>query len=358
MTIDLTELTLALCRVPSVTGNEAAIAADVAARLAAVAPQATVVRHGNAVVARGSRRHGPPLVGLFGHLDTVPTGGDDNPPRVAGGRIHGLGASDMKSGLALMVRAFAELPLDGLPVDLVAVFYDREEGPYAENGLEPLLAADPALREVALGLCLECTDGRVQLGCVGSLHARVTFVGRRAHSARPWQGLNAIHKAGPFLQALAARPRREVRSGGLAFYETMQATLAQGGHARNAVPDRFAVNVNVRFAPGRTDADAEADVRALAAAAGADEVEVLDRSPSAEAFADEALVQRLVAVSGEAPEPKQAWTDVARLAQHGIRAVNFGPGEQAQAHQAGESISIAQLERTWSVLRRFLTGDA
>jgi len=146
---------------------------------------------------------------------------------------------------------------------VVLVFYDREEGPYETNGLEPVLDACPWLRDTGLGFCLEPTDLELQLGCVGSLHATVSFAGRAAHSARPWQGENAIHKAGPFLAELLALAPREVAFGpGLVFREVTSATLAKGGIGRNVVPASLDLHVNVRFAPGRTPEDAERELRA------------------------------------------------------------------------------------------------
>ena len=215
----------------------------------------------------------------------------------------------------------------------------------------------PELQQVALGLCLEPTDNRVQLGCVGSLHATLRFAGQRAHSARPWHGRNAIHAAAGVLARLAQRKERWVEvARGLKFAETMQATLVNGGHARNVVPDQMDINVNVRFAPGRTNDDAEADLRELVA--GDAEIIVTDRSPSAPVPGDNTLLDVLLAESGSAPEAKQAWTDVARLAMHRIPGACFGPGEQTQAHQAGESIAVTNLTRGWEILFRFLQTAA
>jgi succinyl-diaminopimelate desuccinylase len=83
-------------------------------------------------------------------------------------------------------------------------------------------------------------------------------------------------------------------------------------------------------------------------------VELTDLSPACPAYADHPLVRRLLDRTGVAAEPKQAWTDVARLAAHGIPAVNLGPGATAQAHQQGEWVELAALGRGYALLEAFL----
>jgi succinyl-diaminopimelate desuccinylase len=345
----LAELTRALCDVRSPVGEETALAEQLAYRRGAE-------RIGNSVVL-GSVTGAKPAVALFGHLDTVPIQEGDFPAHRSGGRVHGRGASDMKGALAVMIALWERLDGKRLPVELVCVFYDREEGPYEQSGLGPLLTARPDLRRASLALCLEPTDLALQVGCCGSLHATLAFAGRSAHSARPWQGKNAVHEAGPLLQHLNGMAPREVSFGELTYREVMSVTRIDGFTGRNVVPARCELNLNFRFAPGRGVEDAEAEVRALAARFGA-ECTVTDRAPAGPVVLDNPLVGKLRALSGVPVEPKQAWTDVARLGLAGIPAANFGPGEQAQAHQKGESCSEEALERGYLLLQRFLTEAA
>jgi succinyl-diaminopimelate desuccinylase len=259
----------------------------------------------------------------------------------------------MKGGLAVLMELAERVPREARFCDLLLVLYAREEGPYAENELE-LILRDPArLRGVELALCLEPTDNVLQLGCVGSIHGTVTFHGKAAHSARPWHGDNAIHRAGALLAELAARAPREARSGNHVFREVLSATRIEGGRARNVVPDRCTLNLNFRFAPDRTLEDASLELRALAGRHGA-ELELTDLSPACPAFEDHPLVRRLVARTGVPVEPKQAWTDVARLAVHGVPAVNLGPGATSQAHQRGERVEVAALELGYRIYEGFL----
>lgn len=343
--------TLALCAVRSPIGEEGAIADLVEAE--ARAAFAAVERLGNSVVC-GKVTGQRPAVLLLGHLDTVPLQEGDFPARREAGRIFGRGASDMKGALAVMLELGKRLDQATLPVDLLLAFYDREEGPYQQNGLGPLLESRQDFSKVSLALCLEPTDLALQVGCCGALHATLTFEGRSAHSARPWQGENAVHKAGPLLDHLRTLAPREVRFGELVFKEVLSVTRVQGFTGRNVVPAKCELNLNFRFAPGRTVEEASAEVEALARRFGAG-CEITDRSPAGQVVLDNPLVRSLRALTQVPVEPKQAWTDVARLGLAGIPAANFGPGEQAQAHQRGESCPEEALLRAYRLLERFLT---
>jgi succinyl-diaminopimelate desuccinylase len=349
----LAERALALVALDSPIGHEQQIADFVEQWALARFPPSQVFRHSHSLVV-GNREDARPHVALIGHLDTVPKHPGNSTARIERGRLHGLGSSDMKGALAVMMALGEQLKLDRLPVNLLFVFYEREEGPYLENGLGPLMEKVPVLHQLAFGIAMEPTDNRVQVGCMGTLHATVTFTGQSAHSARPWQGQNAIHDAGELLSQLRARGRHEVLAGGYPFYEVMTATLANGGRARNVVPDRFELNLNYRFAPGKSLAQAQEDVRALVD--GRATVAFTDLSPSGRVCADNPYFQRLLKLSGAAAESKQAWTDVARFSEAGVDAVNFGPGESAMAHQSHESAPIEALGEAFQCLVRFLEG--
>ena len=327
--VSLEDTLLWLCSVPSPIGEEAALCDLLAARFP------TARRYGNSIVVPLSRVGGRPHVALVGHLDTVRT--ENGPARKEGGRIFGSGAADMKSGLAVMLAIVDDAAT--LPCDLTLVFYAREEGPFLENELGPVLDADPDLKKVDLAVCLEPSDNKLHLGCCGTIQASVTFGGRTGHSARPWEGDNAIVKAAPLLaRLLALQPIHHVIDG-LDYRTVTTVTLASGGRGRNVVPDAFVLNLNHRFAPTTSLADAQADIVALVGREGDPVVTFTDLSPSAMPSASHPFVQKLIAAGARGVEPKQAWTDVARFSALGIPAVNFGPGENAQAHQKNESTS-------------------
>jgi len=347
----LEESLLWLCRIPSRIGEERALADAVIERLRSAGRGAGLRRYGDSIVVPLARRGSGPKVALVGHLDVVPTE-HDGPPRVEGDTLYGAGAADMKSGLCLMLALAERTTLP--PLDLSLVFYAREEGPYAENELGRVLEEDAELRGVDLAVALEPSDNKLQLGCGGSVHASVRFRGRTAHSARPWQGDNAIQRAAGLLARLSALTPIDDAVDGLTWKEVLSATMAQGGRARNIVPDLFELNLNHRFGPSTTLARSEQRIRELVR--GEADVEIVDRSPPAPPHRALPLVRALEASGVRAVEPKQAWTDVGRFATLGVPAVNFGPGVQAQAHQRNEWTSVAQLSEGQAILDRWLAS--
>ena len=348
-----TELTAALVDTPSVSGDEAELT-DAIEQALRGCPGLSVRRLGNVVVARTelglSRR-----VVLAGHLDTVPVAGN-LPSRIADGRLHGCGSSDMKAGVALQLRA-AHLVGSGAlrpATELTWIFYDCEEVEAARNGLNRLAAEQPELLRADLAILLEPTDSAVEGGCQGTMRAEIELTGRRSHSARSWLGVNAIHLAAPVLQRLADYQPREVEVDGLFYREGLNAVGITGGVAGNVVPDRCTVTVNHRFAPDRDEAAAEAHLRSVFAGF---ELTVVDSAPSARPGLDQPLVRQAARALGGGPvTAKLGWTDVARFAALGIPALNFGPGDPNLAHRADESVELAAIERGEQALLAFLAG--
>jgi succinyl-diaminopimelate desuccinylase len=282
---------------------------------------------------------GAPVL-LAGHLDTVPAQGN-RPGRRDDERVHGLGTSDMKGAVAVML----ELALAGARFD--CLFFGREELPAAESALTPLLARERLDPELVV--MMEPTDNAIHAGCLGNINATWTFSGRAGHSARPWDGDNAIHKAARGIAQLAELEPEEHEFDGLRFYEVVSATMIEGGIATNVVPDRATAQLNYRYAPGRSPQEAEARLAELTGGHG--EIEVTSNSPSGPVPLGNPHVERLQAELPTAP--KQAWTPVAEFGMAGLDAINFGPGEPAQAHRRDESVRIDALVRAYRVLEAF-----
>ncbi|MHC4896490.1 MAG: succinyl-diaminopimelate desuccinylase [Planctomycetota bacterium] len=344
-----------LLSIPSVTGSEKDIADIVEESLRGMQPR-TLVRESNSIlVAMHPMDQDKQTLMLVGHTDTVPEL-DKNPVRREADRLYGLGAADMKAACALILHMIEANRAQSCQYNLVGVLYAREEGPYVENELPQLVVASRLwFDHTDLAVCMEPTDNRIELGCLGTCHARVSFAGKRSHSARPWQGENAIHKAAPLLQRLAAFERVEHVFDGLTFYEVISATTVHSVGARNVIPDNLTLNVNYRFAPGKD----EATVREWLADIIGDEAtwELVDFCPAGRVCSDNPLLQDLLTAAQD-PDvcAKQAWTDVGRFSQLGIDAINWGPGSTSQAHQAGEFVLVGDLERSLTVLERWLFG--
>ena len=349
----LADLLETLVNTPSETGHEAALAADVARRLAGRGT-GEQLRSANAVVWRGPQA-GRPLVVLAGHLDTVPANGNATARR-EGDQLFGLGASDMQGGVAVMLALVDTLEPAGLRFDLACVFYDAEEGPLERNGLGRLLGEMPWLRQARLAVLLEPTSLACELGCIGAMNAEVRVTGKSAHSARPWLGVNAVARAADWLADVTRFETTAHEVLGITYRETLQVTTLRAGRARNVVPDELVANLNYRFPPDRTLEQAEARLRALVP--DGFECRVVDRSPPGRVCADDALVREFVARFGAPIAGKQGWTDVAQFTAAGIAAFNFGPGIPEQAHQAGEFCPIPNLGRAYRWLGEFLSGPA
>jgi succinyl-diaminopimelate desuccinylase len=343
---------LEIVNVASESRSEAELAAyvlDVLAR----APGGAARDAGDTCVLAGvtERRGDRPLVLLAGHLDTVPAQGNF-PGRLEDGVVHGLGAADMKAALAIMVE-LALAPPPGATVDLGFVFFGREELPFGDSALTPLLAREPGLRSADFAIVGEPTDNELHAGCVGNINATWTFRGVAGHSARPWLADNAIHRAGRGIAEIAALEPVDHQFAGLTFREVVSAVTVRGGVARNVVPDECVVELNMRYAPGTSAAEAEARLRALCEPHG--ELRIDGNAPSGTVPAEgNVYVSRLVEAGGLTVAPKQAWTPVAELAAVGVDAVNFGPGAPRFAHRRDEQVAVDALVANHEILERFL----
>ena len=339
-----------LVGIPSVTGSEGRIATAVSERLLPIWSLSGVQRFGNSVVV--GQRTGRPLISIYGHLDTVPEQDGNATLRVEEGRMFGLGTSDMKAGLAVMVHLLEDEGVRSGEYDVIGVFYDKEEGPAAENGLEHVLEEASWLVQSDIAIVMEPTDLKLELGCNGTMNADVIFNGTASHSARPWFGENAVTKSAKWLSKMhALEPVSHIISG-LDYREVFTVTRAEGGIANNVVPSQFRLNLNYRFTPDMTADDAR--TRLLDVASEADEVIVGDSAPAGAVPEGNKHLLRLESLLGGERFPKQGWTDVARLTAWGIPAVNYGPGDPGVAHQAGESVVLQSLDVAYGMMRHFL----
>jgi succinyl-diaminopimelate desuccinylase len=333
--------TLELVDIPSESHAETTLAQHVAQVLREGG--AEVLDLGDSCVLARPRETQPQVL-LAGHLDTVPAQGNI-PGRLDSNHVHGLGASDMKGALAVMI----ELVLARAPY--AALFFPREELPSKESALTPLLERSPV--EADFVVVMEPTDNELHAGCLGNINATWTFKGRSGHSARPWQADNAIHRAAIGIAQLASAPSIPVSFDGLTFHEVVSVTRVEGGIASNVIPETCTAHVNYRYAPGHTPREAEKRLQAMSGGLGT--LEITGNSGSGAVALEHPQARKLIAAGSLNVAPKQAWTPVAEFAAKGYPAVNFGPGAPAQAHRRDESIEIAALLRSFQVLEAFGT---
>ncbi|TIC81661.1 succinyl-diaminopimelate desuccinylase [Nocardioides sp. GY 10127] len=351
LTGDIVALTQALVDIESVSRDEGRIADAVEAALRAV-PHLEVTRIGHNVLARTELGRGERVV-IAGHLDTVPVNGNF-PGRLdeEAGILHGLGSCDMKGGDAVLLKMAATI---AEPVrDVTYVLYEAEEIEAEHNGLRKLVEARPELLAADFAILMEPSNASVEAGCQGTLRVEVRTRGERAHSARSWKGVNAIHGAADVLARLVAYTPRKPVIDGLEYHEGLNAVRVSGGVAGNVVPDECVVTVNYRFAPDRSTQEAEAFVREFF---DGYEVTLTDLAPGALPGLDRPAARAFVEAIGGEVAPKFGWTDVARFTGLGIPAVNYGPGDPLFAHKADEHVPVEHLRRCEDALRGWLTGE-
>lgn len=352
---DLLLLTRDLVAFPSESHAEAPFVDWIADQLAPL-DHLAVERVGDNLVAR-TAGPAPTRVLLAGHTDTVPANGNAT-PRVEGDTLWGLGATDMKAGLAVMLE-LARTVTDPA-VEVTYVFYAAEEVAAVHNGLGHLFRDRPDLLAADVALLGEPTDATIEAGCQGTMRVQVTVHGQRSHTARPWMGRNAIHRLGRILAAVEAVPERRPVIDGCEFREALQAVAVTGGVAANVVPDLATVTLNHRFAPDRTPEEAEAALRTLVDPflEDGDAFEVVDLAGAAAPSLDHPFLRALVDRNRLPVRAKLGWTDVARFAAHGIPATNFGPGDATVAHMADERVDRAPIERCYAALADLLRTGA
>ncbi|MDI1459862.1 succinyl-diaminopimelate desuccinylase [Catellatospora sp. KI3] len=343
---DPVALTRALVDIESVSGDEKEIA-DAVEQVLRDCAHLRVERIGHTVIARTELGREQRVV-LAGHLDTVPIA-DNFPSTTDGKRMWGCGTSDMKSGTALALHL--AVTVDRPRYDATYFFYECEEVEAVRNGLKIVADLRPELLRADFAILLEPTYGVVEAGCQGTMRAKVRTHGVRAHAARSWLGDNAIHKAGEVLRRLEQYQAREVMIDGCRYREGLNAVKVTGGVAGNVIPDECEVEINFRFAPDRSVAQAEEHLREVMS--GYD-VEITDFAPGALPGLEAPPAAQFLAATGAAPAAKLGWTDVARFAELGIPALNFGPGDPNLAHKRDEHVELEKIEQGAALLRRWL----
>jgi succinyl-diaminopimelate desuccinylase len=343
--------TLELVDIPSPSGHERAVRE----RVLELVPASWDAEYegDEAYLFVSPRRPDRPLVTLAGHYDTVPAQGNI-PGHIANGSVHGVGASDMKGGLAVALELARDLDPERASCDIALLVFGREELPAEHNPLPALFAGSTAVHESTLAVVLEPTDLAIQAGCLGNVVARVTFHGTSGHAARPWFADNALERAVRGLGPIFGLPPRTGVVHGLQFREVVTVTQLHAGIADNVIPGEATATLNLRYPPDREPAEAEAFLAGLLPADAT--LEIASNAPPGAVVVDSPAVRALQGAGALEIQSKQAWTNVADFTARGLAAVNFGPGHTAFAHHPQERVAIAALLEAYVVLERFLTS--
>ena len=353
-TSNLVELTMAICDIESVSGNEKELADAIESALAGY-DHLEVIRDGDAIVARTHFGHANRVI-IAGHIDTVPVA-DNLPTKLLPMEreqvLWGRGTVDMKAGVAVQLKLAAAMTKANTNKDITWVFYDHEEVEASLNGLGRISRNRPELLDASFAILCEPTNAQIEGGCNGTIRVEVRARGVKAHSARAWMGKNAVHGAAEILNRLNAYEPQSVEVDGLVYRESLNAVLIKGGIATNVIPDECVVTINYRFAPSKTGQEAAAHLCELF---DGFEIGMTDLSEGARPGLDRPEAAAFVAAVGSTPQPKYGWTDVARFSALGIPAVNFGPGDPNKAHADDENVPVGQIYACEAALRTWLTA--
>lgn len=298
---------------------------------------------------------GDPRLLLNAHVDTVPANsGYSSPPHLLvrrGDRLHGLGAADTKGAIAAILEALAARK----PSRPVGVLFSGDE----ERGgccIRAFLESDAAAGLQQAIVC-EPTGCRVGIRHRGIGAATATLEGPGGHSSRVDELMNPIAvlaRAAVALDEMGAEARHRGPEGQQGL--CLNVAALEGGVAFNVIPTRATLHLSVRPAPGTRVAEvlAEAERRVRAAAVpypvvwnvAADSPPFATRAPAA--------FEPLLGEAARAPVVLDFWTEAARLSEHGIDCVVYGPGRVEQAHAADEFVEIAELEAARAAFERLL----
>lgn len=302
------------------------------------------------------------------HMDTMPAGeGWTHPPfgaEIAGGRIYGRGACDMKAGLAAAMLAFRNIARLGRPLryDLQLIATVNEEG--AMTGSEQAVK-DGWVNADSYVLDAEPTDSRIQMGHKGKTQLVLNVRGKTCHASMPQEGSDAIAAMAEIIvrvnRKLAQLPRHPVMGPCTGTFGTIQ-----GGWSPYIVPDACTATLDLRLSPPVTNAQSlalveEAIAEGLAAVPGAScDYTVTARRPAIERDDGSFLLARLraairEAAGGELPvDFFPGYTDTAVIAAlTGCRdCMSFGPGSLEQAHRPDEFVPCAEITRSVAVMTR------
>lgn len=377
---DPVEIAQALIRCPSVTPEEGGALTFLMKLLTSAGFEAEIVRFSedgtadvdNLFAKIGS---GAPHLAFAGHTDVVPPGDEANwrhPPfgaEIAGGKLFGRGAADMKGAIACFVAAALDyLAANGKPDGTLSFLITGDEEGVSINGTRKLLAwARERGEELDHALVGEPTNPNelgdmIKIGRRGSLSGTMTIAGKQGHSAYPHLANNPIRGLARVLDTLLSVP---LDTGTAGFDpSTLEFTsIDTDNPAFNVIPAEVKARFNARFNDLHTARSLQVRItRQIEAALDGSRLkrEIAWMPNAAEAFLTQAggftdlLVDTVEEETGRRPElSTTGGTSDARYIKDYCPVIEFGLVGQTM-HQVDENVAIADLEALTAIYRRFI----
>jgi acetylornithine deacetylase len=383
-----------LVQVPSITGQEHAALAWLSRRAEELGLEAELIEHDLAALRAHPGHPGeeaprselltlaitlrgalPGRIALDGHVDVVAPGTEPwtHGPwsgAIAGGRVHGRGAVDMKAGVIAGLHALAALRAAATPTpEVVLLCVPGEE----DGGLGTFAALEHDDRYDAC-LITEPTGFAVVCAQAGSLTFEGTVRGRAAHAAMRLEGRSAVDR---YMAVHAALAEHERRVNADVAHPAMQALAlpypinvgrVQAGEWSSSVPDRLIFEGRVGVRVGEDPADARAAFEAAVHAADAEDPPI-GLTWTGGAFASgetdpehpwvRAVRAAVAAERGSAPLAGVPWgADMRLFTARGIPTVMCGTTGIELAHAVDESVDIGEMAAVARIVARVLAGDA
>jgi len=296
---------------------------------------------------------------LAPHFDTVNVASEKQfHPQKRGDRLFGRGACDTKGSVAAMLTALCEVAQSKeRPRETEIIFAGLVDEENAQGGSRTLAKSK---LKADLAIVGEPTKLKLVTAHKGNLWLRLETCGKAAHGSKPELGKNAVHEMSRVVDFLETDYRERLRSrkNPLLGHATVNVGTICGGTQANIVPDSCAITVDRRTLPGETEMGVRREIKSLlcknhltASFSNAKTVSCLPLETNPKL----PLVQQFLHIIGQRkPAGVDFFCDASVLSHAGIPSVVFGPGNIAQAHTAGEWISVSQLERAKDMLVRFL----
>ncbi len=351
-------------------GNEAVLAEKIKNYLAAEGIESKLEEaepnRANLIIRYAGVKHEPALL-VTGHLDTVPVGGvewkfDPFSCAVDGDLVYGRGTSDMKSGDAAFLYALVLMKRRGIvpPQDIVICLTCGEENCCV--GARDFVKRD-GMKGIGATLIAEPSNAEALVAHKGAYWVKVKFYGQTAHGSMPHLGINAVTRAAKFVLAINAQKFNCTPDPWLGM-PTFSLNMLHGGMATNVVPDYAECTIDFRIIPGQTQRDIEEFIDSALATAGAGDDQfkadyefLLDALPIACPAGDK-ILDALDEAAGKKLVRRGVnyYTDGSTfVGNNPMPVVVYGPGDDKQAHQPNEHITLTSYYDAVEVYYNFMS---